>query len=304
MLGSGIIESVINYEKSSKNNATHFVICNGEKLRYFISLKNGKKYLVNNISSYSSKLSIMLNLIKFAPFFIIELFGFGYFVKSDINKNIKGFINQISNDSTTWNAIIGTYDEKQKIVIQVCDKMGENLYFKIGNESSNKEILSEIQFLDKKINYYTFNVPVLVASQKMEDGNKFNIQVTKEFSGEKVEPILNDEIYRIFKEITNISEKKELNNIVYTFSHGDFAPWNMKKKDGKYIVFDWEHCGFRFYGFDLIHYLFQVENLLNNKSKEESIELAIIQFNKLEGKEIYSKELLKHMYFEEYKKSY
>ena len=78
----------------------------------------------------------------------------------------------------------------------------------------------------------------------------------------------------------------------------------MKKKDGKYIVFDWEHCGFRFYGFDLIHYLFQVENLLNNKSKEESIELAIIQFNKLEGKEIYSKELLKHMYFEEYKKSY
>lgn len=80
------------------------------------------------------------------------------------------------------------------------------------------------------------------------DGATFNIQITKEFVGDKVEPILTQEIVEIYEELS----KDKKNGL--EFSHGDFAPWNLKRNGDKYTLFDWEHCGYRMPGFDLMHY--------------------------------------------------
>ena len=69
---------------------------------------------------------------------------------------------------------------------------------------------------------------------------------------DKVEPELTEDIVRIYEELAG--QKKVIDGVECEFSHGDFAPWNIKKNGKQYTVFDWEHCGYRMKGFDLIHY--------------------------------------------------
>lgn len=304
MIGTGILESSIEYKQTSKKSATHFVLCNRDKIRYFISLEGGKKRLAENISSYSKKLFILLKIIRFIPFKLMELLRLGYFTDAKLDDEISKFID--NKNRNYWNVIVGTYDDKQKIVIQLWNnKRTCSTYYKVGNIYSNKEMLTEIDFLNENNFYKTFKVPKIIKSQKINNNNKFNIQSTEEFVGSKVEPYLTNDIYEIFKEIVYSKGINMIDDIPYGFSHGDLAPWNLKKIKNEYVLFDWEHCGIRFYGFDLIHYVFQVENLLNGKSKEESIDSAINQILKIDKdfKNI-DRNKLKNMYFEEVKITY
>ena len=162
--------------------------------------------------------------------------------------------------------IVGTYDEKQKIVLQ-CFNTSENADFiKIGNAATEKEMNAEISFLQQKRVYSTFDVPQLLGSVSRTDGANFNIQITKEFIGSKVEPILTQDIVNIYKELS--SDTKD--NL--TFSHGDFAPWNLKRRGNKYTLFDWEHCGYRMPGFDLMHYATIIQKVLHGKELSEAFD--------------------------------
>lgn len=302
MLDSGILESTINYKKVQKNLATHFTICNKDKVRYFVSLNNGKSRLVKNISPYSRKLSILMKIIILIPFKILEIFKIGYFVNLELCNEVEEFIKKTSYGNSNWNIIIGTYDRKQKIVIQLWEsKYSYSKYYKIGNKYSNKEMLSEIKFLKENNTYKTFDIPKILNSQMIQDSYKFNIQLTEEFLGDKVQPNITDDIYIIFKELINSKEIEYINGIPYGFSHGDFTPWNMRKRDSKYILFDWEHCGIRFYGFDIIHYSFNVEYRLKKKTKEEAIINAVEEVKKKESllRNINSKQLI-DLYFNEF----
>lgn len=130
-----------------------------------------------------------------------------------------------------------------------CFNASENADFiKIGNAATEKEMNAEISFLQQKRVYSTFDIPQLLGSISRADGATFNIQITKEFVGDKVEPILTQEIVEIYEELS----KDKKNGL--EFSHGDFAPWNLKRNGDKYTLFDWEHCGYRMPGFDLMHY--------------------------------------------------
>ena len=305
MLGTGILENTIIYKKTTRKHATHFALCNGKKIRYLISLNEGKERLIKNISSYSIKLEILMKVIRFLPFSFMEKCKLGYFIEARICEEVQEVINNTTKSSRLWNLIVGTYDKKQKLVIQVWDDSNKgSLYYKIGNCFSNKEMITEIKFLSGNYKYKKFNIPNIIYNKKINDGYKFNIQVTEEFNGNKVKPVLTEDIYDIFKELVYSRGIKIINGIPYGFSHGDFAPWNLKIMDNSYTLFDWEHCGMRFYGFDLIHYVFQVENLLNGKSKEESIELAVGELLKREKFAICHKKNLIEMYFNECKNSY
>lgn len=305
-----ILEKALNIKKTKKKNATHFVLCNKGKIRYLIALKYGKKRLILNISSYSRKLSLLMKMLNIIPFDILRILKIGYFAKVDFNKEIEDYYKKITNEifehkNVYWNMIVGTYDNKQKLVIQSFNDNEKAIYFKIGDKNSNKEMISEIEFLSKKNTFKSFDIPKLLSSQKINENNKFNIQVTQEFNGKKVTPILNDKVYEIFKEILSSKEIKIIDGIPYTFSHGDFAPWNLKMKDGKYILFDWEHCGIKFYGFDLIHFIFQIENLLNKKSEKNALDVAVKLLLDYEKKNIKLDEnKLKKMYIEEIKNEY
>ena len=91
-------------------------------------------------------------------------------------------------------------------------------------------------------------------------------------------PILTKEIVQICREISESSlmmEGKE-----YTFSHGDFAPWNLKKNEENYVVFDWEHCGMRMRWFDLMHYVVICKEKLYGKEFSKAFNEGIIEIQK------------------------
>ena len=139
-------------------------------------------------------------------------------------------------------------------------------FIKIGNAATEKEMNAEISFLQQKRVYSTFDIPQLLGSISRADGATFNIQITKEFVGDKVEPILTQEIVEIYEELS----KDKKNGL--EFSHGDFAPWNLKRNGDKYTLFDWEHCGYRMPGFDLMHYATIVQKVLNGKELSEAFD--------------------------------
>ena len=74
-----------------------------------------------------------MQFINIIPFPILNLMKLGYFVKAELNKEVETCRQNIQKKH--WNMIVGTYDEKQKIVLQ-CFNASENADFiKIGNST-------------------------------------------------------------------------------------------------------------------------------------------------------------------------
>ena len=92
--------------------------------------------------------------------------------------------------------------------------------------------------------------------------------------GDKVHPVLNEDIIEIYREVSG--DKK--NNL--DFSHGDFAPWNLKRHNGRYTLFDWEHCDYRMQGFDLMHFVVVAEAVLNGKKVSDAFDIGMDEIRK------------------------
>lgn len=276
MSDSGILQQVLKIEKINKKSATHFVLRNGGKIRYLIDLHGGQKRLSQNISAYSKKLGLLMQFINVLPVSLLEVGGMGYFAKVQLHSAIES--ERQKTNTPFWNAIIGTYDEKQKIVIQCFNDSDPAIFIKVGNEATREEMQAEINFLREERAYEQFSIPVILSSKTEKEGCAFNIQLTKEFKGSKVEPILTDKIVAVYQELSQ--DKKIVDGVELEWSHGDFAPWNMKDCDGKYTVFDWEHCGYRMKGFDLMHFAMMVETLIRGHAEEEAFDLGLKQIRK------------------------
>lgn len=265
---SVILQQAIKISAVKKGEATHFALCNGKKIRYLIDLAGGKQRLSKNIAAYSNKLGLLMKLINLMPLKFFEMAGLGYFVNIELHSTIDKHIRKI--DADGWNMIIGTYDEKQKLVIQSY-KNNKSLatFIKIGNAATHEEMSTELCFLRKKRAYNSFQIPEVLGYEFADVGSPFNIQLTKEFVGEKVAPGVTVDIVRIYKEFS--SEKKVFDSVEYEFSHGDFTPWNVKKNKDGYVVFDWEHCGMRVKGFDLLHYVVVPKIKLEGKELSQAV---------------------------------
>lgn len=272
MQDSNIVSQVVKIENASRKAATHFALCNGSRLRYLIDLDGGSKRLSGNISTYSKKLGLLMYFINAIPFSLLNWMKLGHFVKAELNKEVETCRRNVQ--KRHWNMIIGTYDEKQKIVLQCFNGSESADFIKIGNAATEKEMNAEISFLQQKRVYSTFDIPQLLGSISRIDGATFNIQITKEFIGEKVEPVLTQEIVNIYKELS----KDQKNGL--EFSHGDFAPWNLKRNGDRYTLFDWEHCGYRMPGFDLMHYATIIEVVIGRKDFSEAFESGLENIKK------------------------
>ena len=267
MSDSGILQQAVKIKRVNRKQATHFALCNGDKIRYLIAMKGGKKRLSGNISTYSGKLGLLMKLLKYLPFAALKNIKLGYYVRAELRPVIKDEVRRLNSDA--WNMIVGTYDEKQKLVLQ-CYRKDKLLadFVKIGNKATEKEMLAEIEFLNEKHSYQSFEIPVILGSRILNSECPFNLQITEEFVGDKVEPELTEDIVRIYEELAG--QKKVINGAECEFSHGDFAPWNIKKNGKQYTVFDWEHCGYRMKGFDLMHYATIVEMVIHGKTLEDA----------------------------------
>lgn len=267
---SEIIEQCLKIKKVSKRVATHFALCNGGNIRYLISLNSaGKRNLCSNLSSYSSKLTLLIKLLRFIPFCILEMGEMGHFVSVELHDSV---VEVVKNQRKHyWNMIIGTYDEKQKLVVQAFnDDISPAIYIKVGNIATDVAMRSEMKFLESAESFESFSIPELIEKHYMSDSRIFNIQVTKEFSGEKMGIGITSDVVRIYQEIAAIDSFDNCE-----FSHGDFTPWNLKKcKDG-YVVYDWEHCSKRMKGFDILHYVAMPKVMLEHKELSKSVREAI-----------------------------
>lgn len=272
---SGIIEQSMKIKKVNRHDATHFALCNKGNIRYLISMnKSRKEKLCSNLSSYSAKLAILMKNLPIIPFEFLKWGNLGYFVSVELHPEIEKVISK--QKKKHWNVIIGTYDEKQKIVIQAFnDKKDLPIYIKVGNEATDREMRNEIEFLENRDQYSTFSIPKLVARYYLKKDALFNIQITEEFSGEKIEVGLTQDIVDIYHEISAICSEEDKE-----FSHGDFTPWNLKKNKNGYIVYDWEHCGMRLKGFDLLHYVVMPKVMLEKKALSDSIAEGIQEIEK------------------------
>lgn len=55
----------------------------------------------------------------------------------------------------------------------------------------------------------------------------------------------------------------------FATAHGDFAPWNVRVAGNRLLAFDWEHfLSLAPAGWDALHFIFRVENLIKKKSLE------------------------------------
>lgn len=279
MDGSGILQQAIKIKKVNKVQATHFALCNGGQIRYLIAVDGGKRPLSRNISAYSAKLKLLMETLDYIPFSLMQAGKLGHFVNATLHPALEEQFEWTKAEA--WNLIVGTYDEKQKLVMQ-CFYKNEKpaVYIKVGNQATESEMSAEINFLCSQHDYKNFRVPELLGSKFKNNECPFNIQMTKEFGGEKAMPALTSEIIRIYKELAG--QTKIIDGVECEFSHGDFAPWNVKKEKKGYIVFDWEHCGMRMKGFDLMHYAVIIEVVINGKSFSDAFDDGLEKIRKLE----------------------
>lgn len=277
MQESLIMSQIFDIKEVNRNNATHFVLCDGDRIRYLVELKKGRRKLGNNISAYSKKLELLMKNFQWIPFVVLKMLGLGFYAKIRLKAPVKEYCAHYK----YWNAIIGTYDERQKIVFQCFNSESQLCDFiKVGNQSTRNEMSTEIDFLKENIQFNTFKCPELIDGIILSD---LNIQITREFFGEKVAPVLSDAIISIYEEISMYRSDAA----GHTFSHGDFAPWNLKYGHEGYTVFDWEHCGYRIPGYDLMHFQTLIEMVINKRdyisAKKEA--LSVIK-TKISGFEI------------------
>lgn len=268
--GSGILSEALDIVRCDRKEATHFVVQHGNRLKFLIELKSGIGYLKRTIAAYDTGLILLLRLISFIPKQLLILAKLGFFAKVKLHPTIAEHVPA----NARYNILVGTYDNAQKIVLQ-CFSQSNNdcIFVKVGNKGSQEQMERETQFLKNAKNYNTFAIPTLLASESMREGSPFSIQVTKGFNGNKVPLKMTAELFRISKEIAG--DSINVDGEPHTFSHGDFAPWNIRKEGDTYTVFDWEHCGLRPVAFDVVYFCLMIEIALHHRTFDIAYDRAI-----------------------------
>lgn len=244
---SGILEEALTIESAEAAHASHFAFHVHGKLRYLIDIQGGKKQLARDNTAFNGVLALLLKILPVIPFFLLRLLGIGHYVKVMLHPVINEVMQQIG--SPRWNVIVGTYNVRQKLVLQCFAEGLPGIYVKVGNQASAQLMQTEMKFLEHQKNLSAFALPELISCHYQNAQSPFNIQVTKKFCGKKVEPVISRDIVRIYQEIASSAcdESSE-------FSHGDFAPWNIRKTEESYLLFDWEYSGMRPKGYDLVYF--------------------------------------------------
>lgn len=274
--GSGIVEEALKIAPCQANNATHFILCHGSRIKFIIELKYGITKLQKTIATYNKKLTLLVKLLPILPWKILQKVGLGYFARVELHQQIESYIPAESK----WNVLVGTYDEVQKLVFQCYTTVDKPCTFiKVGNKRSDIQMQREIEFLRKRHSFSTFRTPTLLGSALLSEGCAFNIQVTKEHGGKKVPPVLTEELFRIATEIAGPPIMKD--GTAYSFSHGDFAPWNIRKDQDTHTVFDWELCGLRPVGYDAAYFIIMADIALNKCNFDEAFQNAAEQLQRL-----------------------
>lgn len=247
---SPILAQVVDIQPCAPSCATHFALCNGRRLRYLIALRGGCRPLTRSVASYGGKLALLMRMLPLLPYRLMAAAHLGFFARTALHPAVQSLLPQ----DRGWNLLVGTYDAKQKLVVQAFSADGADcLFAKIGNEATEAQMKAEMRFLQQEhACFHRVQVPELVSAAYRAEGAPFNVQVTREFRGAKVPAVLTEDIVALYREIAG--ETQHIGGQPCEFSHGDFTPWNLRRTETGYIVFDWEHCGMKPQGYDLVYF--------------------------------------------------
>ena len=237
---SHILSQALQAEVSPASEASHFALMQRGRLRYLIALRGGASRLASTLTPYSSKIRLLKVLLRIAPLRLLAKLGLGCFVRARLHPSLE----EMLPEGCRWNMLVGTYWAKQKLVLQ-CFRPGEELcsFLKVGNEACATDMETEISFLEAPHHFKTLKLPELLGARRAGEGCPFRLMLTREFRGEKVDPAMTAEIYALYKELA--SNTKGEHGQTLALSHGDFAPWNMRRVRGGFILFDWEAAAYR-----------------------------------------------------------
>ena len=121
----------------------------------------------------------------------------------------------------------------------------------------------------------------------------------EKFSNSRLYKILEEDIvnypitYRrlLLKAWEYIKDRVDNKELFFGLNHGDFTPWNIYLNREKFAIFDWESASFDLpFGFDYVHFKFQVGTLLK-KLRVEKLLQYLQNYAYRMGRKILSREL-------------
>lgn len=264
---------------------------------------DNKQVIENSFKLYnpfSKKAKIFKNIM----YYIVKFFPLGTF------KNEGKFINFLKgrfNKNIISSIYIATANDK--LVLQIQDKKEILGYIKFPlNTIGKKRLLNEKKAIDILYEKNMINYKYLIFDFFENTPFLFLPNIEGKISNENIDilPILKslkkDKKYKLknhprIKDLLIKADEKYRNKILELISksndeyyevyeHGDFAPWNIIKKDNKYILFDFEYFEERGLEYlDFIKYYYQVEKLLNKRQNEFLIN-SVLEKCKFKEKEI------------------
>ncbi len=165
---------------------------------------------------------------------------------------------------------VGTLGPEQKITALGINK-NTKFFIKYGqtkiarfNITNEYNILKQINHLDLApvvLDFYCDNNQVLL---------KTNVFEGKRFYYKRIDKSILDLLILLSEQKINCT-KSISSNLLTTFSHGDFCPWNMMSNKSEILLFDWEMAGTYTLGYDLFTYIFQTHFLLNPEISIDNI---------------------------------
>lgn len=157
-------------------------------------------------------------------------------------------------------------NKKKITIIGYDNKLRNSIIIKTGIINFNKSNLKNEYDTLVRINNKLY-VPKPVVSGEI---NEYFFIITSFLKGSKLKDInINYSIICLIIKISEITPVILKNNIYYTFSHGDFCPWNILYFNGHYRIIDWEFADYYPVGYDLFTFIFQTHYLLSNYSTQK-----------------------------------
>jgi aminoglycoside phosphotransferase len=173
---------------------------------------------------------------------------------------------------------IGTEGIEQKATIVVSNKI-ENRFIKFAQKEKARELVENesktLLFLKEKAKLNSAKI------LNSHSSDSISYIITDLIDGEKVKITkINQQILSL---VIQVSKLEQTNlDLKYTFSHGDFCPWNMlKNKQQEIVLIDWEMAGLKPLGYDFFTFIFQTNFLLKpNISIDKILHENSIYINK------------------------
>lgn len=288
-------------------SGTYLALPSKNNIRYLVELKENKpnKFWLKMFEPYSINGKVFKFFSHFLFNIFPKILSNNIiFLESRNEKNILDYIYRILNldkKNIIKNIYISTLGFDKKIVIQIVSLKNEKtFYIKITDKNFSYLLENEYNSINlfKKAQFNHLKIPNIVYYD-----SKQNFLILESFDGKKVKPMINKNIILVYNEISSknketfdikfylekrikniISLNNENSKIIYdlaykinknfknkqikvSYSHGDFAPWNLRECERNlFYVFDWEYFDLRFEGYDIIHYLYQIQTLLKKKN--------------------------------------